>query len=83
MIVLRSFISVEKDDNYAGKYMVVIRRPNGDIIGIPLRNASKKVAGAYTSSLGYAFEFGVDFAAEEFSKEMKRFRFELEEIDRS
>ena len=73
MNTLKSTIGIEKDDLNIGKYMVVISDSEGRLIGIPLRNVSKRIAISLMPSLGYAFEFGATFLIEK----MSRIPFEL------
>lgn len=51
-------IGVEPDDCKPHMHMVVIRRNESTIIGIPLRNVNKREAVRSLSSLKYAFDFG-------------------------
>ncbi len=60
------YVQVQKDDNIAKKFMVVILKPTGtgksksyQIVGIPLRGVDRETADKAVNPLRFAFEYGL------------------------
>lgn len=59
---MKHTIGIEPDEppSQAGRVKVVIRRKNGEVVGVPLRDVSEETAREMLGPLRYAFGFGVD-----------------------
>ena len=59
---MRHTIGIEPDEtpSQAGKVKVVIRRKNGEVVGVPLRGVSEETAQEMLDPLRFAFGYGVD-----------------------
>lgn len=63
---MRHTIGIEPDESPSPPdlrtFKVVIRRKDGEVVGVPLRNVSEAVAKEMTGPIRYAFGYGVDAA---------------------
>lgn len=57
-------ITIEADELKKDRWKVVFRDDGGKLIGIPLRDVSRKTADDAKQSLGFAFEYGAKHATE-------------------
>jgi len=63
---MKHTIGIEKDELPSPRdttaFKVVIRRKDGEVVGVPLRNVSEAIAKEMIEPIRYAFEYGVDAA---------------------
>lgn len=63
---MKHTIGIEPDENasptVAGSVKIVIRRKDGEVVGVPLRNVSEALAKEMKGPIMYAFGYGVDAA---------------------
>jgi hypothetical protein len=59
------FIQLEEDECAPDRWKVVFRDPrNNEVIGVPVRGLPYEVALAHIESLGFAFEYGAEYATD-------------------
>ena len=59
------FIQLEEDECAPDRWTIVFRNPrNNEVIGVPVRGLPYEVALSHVKSLGFAFEYGAEYATD-------------------
>lgn len=60
MYQLDYVVTIESDDKIKARYMVVIKKKTGELVGTPMRGVLKKEAQLAVRSIIKGFEYGVE-----------------------